>query len=495
MSRARSAKDYVRFATLSVGLASAAFLFITFSDVMLIDYPEAEAFSKASSLSLLVSGTLSLAFFALSKSIQRRAVRIGMIAVALCFLLWWYAINAVFEGYRGGIPEQYFVFLCFTLTIGRLCGFVNLVQWTVYVSSSGPFEMVRIASASFLVTLIYFFAGGLSGSSTAVVLAAGLVCALLGLFAEYVMDNSGWTEGWENRRRVSDGVGTPEGGERFRAVKKTRIQYLLSRIAWGIVIGVFVGISMTIDIVASTHYYNFLMAFSATAVLLVGVSLLTVDKAMALYLVVAVPLLAVLLAVFSIGWMTFGTIVRLMAMLAAMVWSIMLCVQLPTNNDVVGLERPLLILFDRVIPFFILCVVAWSVRHFSDALTVDLDAEAFVQVMLGTLLFCLALASVTGVLIHVANYYPAHAGASSDSAEPVAAKQAVIERVMRSYGLTPREVEVCFYLSQGYSKAYVAKKLYVSAYTVKAHARSIYRKMGVGSQDALIEGVRDLLCG
>ena len=55
------------------------------------------------------------------------------------------------------------------------------------------------------------------------------------------------------------------------------------------------------------------------------------------------------------------------------------------------------------------------------------------------------------------------------------------------FGLTPKESEVLFYLSKGFSQPYIGKMLYISKGTVKVHAYHIYQKMGVSSQDELIE--------
>jgi DNA-binding CsgD family transcriptional regulator len=51
-------------------------------------------------------------------------------------------------------------------------------------------------------------------------------------------------------------------------------------------------------------------------------------------------------------------------------------------------------------------------------------------------------------------------------------------------GLSPREVEVLRLVAQGLSDAQVADRLFLSPYTVKAHLRSIYNKLGVPSRAA-----------
>ena len=51
-------------------------------------------------------------------------------------------------------------------------------------------------------------------------------------------------------------------------------------------------------------------------------------------------------------------------------------------------------------------------------------------------------------------------------------------------GLTAREVEVLRLVAAGLTDAQVAERLFLSPYTVKAHLRSIYGKLGVPSRNA-----------
>jgi DNA-binding NarL/FixJ family response regulator len=51
-------------------------------------------------------------------------------------------------------------------------------------------------------------------------------------------------------------------------------------------------------------------------------------------------------------------------------------------------------------------------------------------------------------------------------------------------GLTPREVEVLRLVALGLSDEEAAERLLVGVRTVKAHVRSIYRKLGIRSRSA-----------
>ena len=63
------------------------------------------------------------------------------------------------------------------------------------------------------------------------------------------------------------------------------------------------------------------------------------------------------------------------------------------------------------------------------------------------------------------------------------------EIIERTYRLTPRERDVFVLLARGRNMAFVAESLCVTKDTVKTHARSLYRKLGVHSQQELIDRV------
>ena len=60
-------------------------------------------------------------------------------------------------------------------------------------------------------------------------------------------------------------------------------------------------------------------------------------------------------------------------------------------------------------------------------------------------------------------------------------------RLAKECGLSPREQEVLIFLAQGFSVPYIADKLYISNGTVKTHVARIYRKLGVGKRDELMD--------
>ena len=61
------------------------------------------------------------------------------------------------------------------------------------------------------------------------------------------------------------------------------------------------------------------------------------------------------------------------------------------------------------------------------------------------------------------------------------------ERVSHEYRLTPRETEILALLAHGRNAPYIQEKLVLSRNTVKTHVQNIYAKLGVHSQQELID--------
>jgi DNA-binding NarL/FixJ family response regulator len=60
-------------------------------------------------------------------------------------------------------------------------------------------------------------------------------------------------------------------------------------------------------------------------------------------------------------------------------------------------------------------------------------------------------------------------------------------QVARSCDLTQRETEVLVLLAKGRNRAYISEDLVVSDETAKTHIKRIYRKLGVHSQQEMID--------
>jgi DNA-binding CsgD family transcriptional regulator len=86
--------------------------------------------------------------------------------------------------------------------------------------------------------------------------------------------------------------------------------------------------------------------------------------------------------------------------------------------------------------------------------------------------------------------------AHADSNEPETPSEPRLHRffdhcnsIARRYHLTPRELEVLILLAKGRNAGYIATKLVLSNHTVKTHIYHIYQKLGINSQQELIDQV------
>ncbi|WP_303050754.1 helix-turn-helix transcriptional regulator [uncultured Slackia sp.] len=79
-------------------------------------------------------------------------------------------------------------------------------------------------------------------------------------------------------------------------------------------------------------------------------------------------------------------------------------------------------------------------------------------------------------------------GGSDDSGD----MQKKLRQLAEQHALSPRESEVLSYLAQGRGAKYIADELVVSLSTVQTHRKHIYKKLGVGSREELLDLVSRL---
>ncbi len=145
--------------------------------------------------------------------------------------------------------------------------------------------------------------------------------------------------------------------------------------------------------------------------------------------------------------------------------------------------------------FFPLLLAAWTfgglVSDIAFALT-DMgqlieafDAFAIVSLVVLCLVFmsCLAIFNVRSL----SNATFEQAGLAPDTINLEAACQQLASR----YDLSSREAEVLLALAQGRNASHIEKTLYISYNTVTTHRKHIYRKLGVHSQQELIDLARN----
>lgn len=80
---------------------------------------------------------------------------------------------------------------------------------------------------------------------------------------------------------------------------------------------------------------------------------------------------------------------------------------------------------------------------------------------------------------------------AEELARPAPNMTEVCARVSEEYRLTPREAEVLGELAFGHSSTYIAQVLFISNNTARSHMKNIYKKLGVGSREEVIEILRN----
>jgi DNA-binding CsgD family transcriptional regulator len=115
------------------------------------------------------------------------------------------------------------------------------------------------------------------------------------------------------------------------------------------------------------------------------------------------------------------------------------------------------------------------------------------QVDIAVVYYMLMMMVVYGIALtrHLLLYYPKP---YKPPASEHNGQEEEINRVLKAaerFSLTRRESEVLSYLAKGYSRPYIEKKLFISKGTVKTHIFKIFQKLGVSSQDELIELVEN----
>ena len=78
-----------------------------------------------------------------------------------------------------------------------------------------------------------------------------------------------------------------------------------------------------------------------------------------------------------------------------------------------------------------------------------------------------------------------------DESNQMHAWKTACEEVAREGGLTSREIDVFMLLAKGRNAKVIERELFISVYTIKGHNNNIYRKLGVKSQQELIDLVEN----
>lgn len=151
----------------------------------------------------------------------------------------------------------------------------------------------------------------------------------------------------------------------------------------------------------------------------------------------------------------------------------------------------------------IFCMVTWSSRLFYyywhgslyTAMALQLAALRLVttlHVALGAALesaavIALTIALLVGYIAYILVKTPESARADTRVEDAADYRVRRFEELAGQHGLTKREQEVCRLLLEGRNVPYIQDRLFISEGTVRTHITHLYRKLGVGSRQELID--------
>jgi two-component system NarL family response regulator len=89
-------------------------------------------------------------------------------------------------------------------------------------------------------------------------------------------------------------------------------------------------------------------------------------------------------------------------------------------------------------------------------------------------------------IVTVANGGKWFKGLLSDAVSP----PFLIDDFLKKYQITPREVEILRYITDGLTSREIGEKLFISEFTINAHRRNICRKLNIYTSVGLVNFVR-----
>jgi DNA-binding CsgD family transcriptional regulator len=238
---------------------------------------------------------------------------------------------------------------------------------------------------------------------------------------------------------------------------------------------------------------NKLLVFSLIGIAVTSLlipMLLFRDKPLPIYFIVALPVLIAfgLLTVYLGSDVTY--LANITVGIAGLVGQVFFYSQMPTYREMTKLDLVSFSYLEKastLIPFAITARLTQLILTGTNAYS--LYSTKISQVIVYYMLMMVIVYSAT-LMRHLLLYFPRQQKQLAledtggiDNFDDMEKTHTVAQR----HALTKRESEVLAYLAKGYSRLYIEKKLYISKGTAKTHIFRIFQKLGVSSQDELIE--------
>jgi LuxR family transcriptional regulator, maltose regulon positive regulatory protein len=108
------------------------------------------------------------------------------------------------------------------------------------------------------------------------------------------------------------------------------------------------------------------------------------------------------------------------------------------------------------------------------------------------LIFPFALTEAAHLLDALPRHETAHGGLLTDVVDVLRGASAEPEPLSQPTELSPSELRILRYMPTNYTRAEIARELFVSVNTVNTHARHIYSKLGVSDRSSAVQRAREL---
>lgn len=429
----------------------------------------------SSSASYFATGVASLALLALAPLFADRRARVALAAADVALASVWAAAGcaAMALGLAGG-PALAVVFG----SAGKVCAMILTVQWNYHIACCSEGRNIPVAiSAIALAALLYLALVAVGGPAAAAgIFALTLLGAVLCLSVD--RDPKSYEELSGEEPPAQTGGQAPDP----RALRGVRARFFGSRLAWGVALGVLLGIAGG----TGSPVIGSPLAVSTVALALIAIVLVVHVTAGSMPAVTAAlyPLVvyALVVAAFEPALGSGGRLFVGAAMLPRFVqtWT-----QLPSYRRMVRMDAAPFAYIERLLTFVTFEFLSSGVMRLTSG--IDHASASYIG-FVGWYSLALTAVTVAAMCRHFYRYYPLRGltGPQAPVAQGSAGMDAAMAAARARYALSSRELEVFQLLAEGYSRPYIEKRLCISTGTAKTHIRRIYGKLDVGSQDELI---------
>lgn len=435
--------------------------------------------------SFLITGLCCVALLLAIPLLRRKPFRHALsLTSATIAILWCFACLILESGVTLPAGARQILIVALYGALGRLASILIGIQWNLHFALNPLDETIRSVVATMLLGTSFFVMFSLLEKSAAMAWACVMLLSssILNFIVEELMtgnDRSSYS--LESVVRQDERL-SPSQESLFR----TRMLFFGSRVAYGVFGGVLVGLaSFEMHLQLSAPPIAICISISLL-IAAFGVLFAKFDKAGNVFAAIVTPTLILMSVTIAFYTKDLSAMARVFAVMTEAAWITQLYIQLPTYRRLVRMHPVNFAYSEKVVSLVVFEFVVYGFMQLSPENT-GMGASAII-IAGGMGLFVLVISYSLGR--HVLRYHPKSGENTIPNEEVESTLMNRVKNAAAHYGLTPKEEEVLSYLASGYSRPYIEKSLYIAKGTAKAHTYHIYQKLGVNSQDDLIELVR-----